>query len=44
MTSKRNVLANFERLKPTPGHSFTLLVVKRMLVLCKITNIQFKSY
>ncbi|MEJ1313685.1 hypothetical protein QY885_06155 [Latilactobacillus sakei] len=29
MTSKRNILANFERLfKPTPGHSFTLLVVK----------------
>lgn len=28
-TSKRNILANFERLfKPTPGHSFTLLVVK----------------
>ena len=45
MTSKRNILANFERLfKPTPGHSFTLLVVKRMLVLCKITNIQFKYY
>lgn len=29
MTSNRNILANFERLfKPTPGHSFTLLVVK----------------
>lgn len=29
MTSNRNILANFERLfKTTPGHSFTLLVVK----------------